>query len=43
MDVLATGEGYRVAVTGGPQGRDTAVEVTNELMAAAVAAARRTT
>ncbi|MFD9060109.1 hypothetical protein ACFVZ3_01160 [Kitasatospora purpeofusca] len=43
VDVLATGEGYRVAVTGGPQGRDTAVEVTNELMAAAVAAARRTT
>lgn len=43
VDVLATGEGYRVAVTGGPQGRDTAVEVTNEQMAAAVAAARRTT
>ncbi|MFD4903677.1 hypothetical protein [Kitasatospora purpeofusca] len=43
VDVLATGEGYRVAVTGGAQGRDTAVEVTNEQMAAAVAAARRTT
>ncbi|WP_405007322.1 hypothetical protein OHV13_27455 [Kitasatospora purpeofusca] len=43
VDVLATGEGYRVAMTGGPQGRDTAVEVTNEQMAAAVAAARRTT
>lgn len=43
VDVLATGESYRVAVTGGPQGRDTAVEVTNEQMAAAVAAARRTT
>lgn len=43
VDVLATGEGYRVTVTGGAQGRDTAVEVTNEQMAAAVAAARRTT
>ncbi|MFJ8433123.1 hypothetical protein ACIQ9P_17675 [Kitasatospora sp. NPDC094019] len=49
VDVLATGSGYRVAVIGGPQerdtvqGRDTAVEVTNEQMAAAVAAARRTT
>ncbi|MET8704131.1 cobalamin biosynthesis protein CobG [Kitasatospora sp. NPDC004723] len=43
VDVLATGRGYRVAVEGAPQGRDTAVEVTNEEMAAAVAAARRTT
>ncbi|MFE7193384.1 cobalamin biosynthesis protein CobG [Kitasatospora sp. NPDC057541] len=43
VDVLATGRGYRVAVDGAPQGRDTAVEVTNEEMAAAVAAARRTT
>ncbi|MER5351448.1 cobalamin biosynthesis protein CobG [Kitasatospora sp. NPDC002551] len=43
VDVLATGQGYRVAVEGAPQGRETAVEVTNEEMAAAVAAARRTT
>ncbi|MFE2104483.1 hypothetical protein ACFXAF_01215 [Kitasatospora sp. NPDC059463] len=43
VDVLATGQGYRVAVEGGPPGRSTAVEVTNEEMAAAVAAARRTT
>ncbi|MER7703095.1 hypothetical protein ABTX81_09380 [Kitasatospora sp. NPDC097605] len=43
VDVLATGQGYRVAVEGGPPGRETAVEVTNEEMAAAVAAARRTT
>ncbi|MFC5667140.1 hypothetical protein ACFP3U_29765 [Kitasatospora misakiensis] len=43
VDVLATGPGYRVTVAGGPPGRDTAVEVTNEEMAAAVAAARRTT
>ncbi|WP_344340722.1 cobalamin biosynthesis protein CobG [Kitasatospora putterlickiae] len=43
VDVLATGQGYRVALEGAPPGRDTAVEVTNEEMAAAVAAARRTT
>ncbi len=43
VDVLATGQGYRVTAAGGPPGRDTAVEVTNEEMAAAVAAARRTT
>ncbi|MFE7560385.1 hypothetical protein [Kitasatospora sp. NPDC057500] len=43
VDVLATGQGYRVALEGVPQGRETAVEVTNEEMAAAVAAARRTT
>ncbi|MFE6867018.1 hypothetical protein ACFVFS_10695 [Kitasatospora sp. NPDC057692] len=43
VDVLATGQGYRVAVEGPHPGRVTAVEVTNEEMAAAVAAARRTT
>ncbi|MFB7471759.1 hypothetical protein [Kitasatospora sp. NPDC056184] len=43
VDVLATGQGYRVAVEGLPPGRGTAVEVTNEEMAAVVAAARRTT
>ncbi|WP_380281281.1 hypothetical protein [Kitasatospora purpeofusca] len=43
VDVLATGQGYRVAVEGLPPGRGTAVEVTNEEMAAAVAAARRAT
>ncbi|MEU6235772.1 nitrite reductase, partial [Kitasatospora sp. NPDC047058] len=37
VDVLATGQGYRVAVDG------TAVDVTNEEMAEAVAEARRTT
>ncbi|MFJ9952135.1 cobalamin biosynthesis protein CobG [Kitasatospora sp. NPDC091207] len=43
VDVLATGQGYRVVVQGAPPGRDTAVAVTNEEMAEAVAEARRTT
>ncbi|WP_395293372.1 hypothetical protein ACF9IK_07065 [Kitasatospora hibisci] len=43
VDVLATGQGYRVTVAGAPQGRGTAVDVTNEEMAEAVAEARRTT
>ncbi|MFE2727864.1 cobalamin biosynthesis protein CobG [Kitasatospora sp. NPDC059327] len=43
VDVLATGQGYRVVVQGAPPGRGTAVDVTNEEMAEAVAEARRTT
>ncbi|MFF1904666.1 cobalamin biosynthesis protein CobG [Kitasatospora sp. NPDC058218] len=43
VDVLATGQGYRVAVQGAPPGRGTAVDVTNEETAEAVAEARRTT
>ncbi|MFF2042103.1 cobalamin biosynthesis protein CobG [Kitasatospora sp. NPDC058170] len=43
VDVLATGQGYRVAVQSAPPGRGTALDVTNEEMAEAVAEARRTT
>ncbi|MFB6892271.1 cobalamin biosynthesis protein CobG, partial [Kitasatospora sp. NPDC056327] len=43
VDALATGQGYRVTVAGAPPDHGTVVEVTNEEMAAAVAAARRTT
>lgn len=55
VDVLATGQGYRVAVEGAPRaegalpgqgvsrGQDAVVDVTNEEMAEAVAEARRTT
>lgn len=42
VDVLATGHGYRLAVNGAAVGA-TAVDVTNEEMAEAVAEARRTT
>ncbi|WP_234322832.1 cobalamin biosynthesis protein CobG [Streptomyces sp. NRRL S-350] len=42
VDVLATGHGYRVTVNG-PAAAPTAVDVTNEEMAEAVAEARRTT
>ncbi|MCX4749897.1 cobalamin biosynthesis protein CobG [Kitasatospora sp. NBC_01287] len=46
VDVLATGDGYRLALRGGASGGASgggAIEVTNQQMAAAVAAARRTT
>lgn len=43
VDVLATGQGYRVAVQSAQPGRGTALDVTNEEMAEAVAEARRTT
>lgn len=43
VDVLATGQGYRVTVEGVPSGPRAAVDVTNEEMAEAVAEARRTT
>ncbi|MFJ3218979.1 hypothetical protein ACIPLC_24010 [Kitasatospora sp. NPDC086801] len=42
VDVLATGQGYRVTVNG-PAAAGAAVDVTNEEMAEAVAEARRTT
>ncbi|MEV7927968.1 hypothetical protein [Kitasatospora sp. NPDC088779] len=42
VDVLATGQGYRVTVNG-PASAGAAVDVTNEEMAEAVAEARRTT
>ncbi|MGF1430205.1 hypothetical protein [Kitasatospora sp. LaBMicrA B282] len=42
VDVLATGAGYRITGPGG-SGPGSATEVTNQQMAAAVAAARRTT
>ncbi|MFF1798916.1 nitrite reductase, partial [Kitasatospora sp. NPDC058263] len=42
VDVLATGQGYRVTVNG-PAAAGAAVDVTNEETAEAVAEARRTT